>query len=169
MMAHALSRGVEHGLSTAGASKCVRHANARVRLPATDGLPYMSPGRTLRTCKTRESNIFKIHGVKKGSTRLAKPHNASASAAARSVSRRAPTAASRVRRRPSEPLRLVVAWCALARYSEARIRWLRASMNPIEALLYTLYSSAVVGIGDPLKLSNGTGIFTAEKSVDTRS
>jgi hypothetical protein len=68
-------------------------------------------------------------------------------------------------RSSSELLRLAVAWCTLARYSEARIRWLRASMNPIEARLYTLYSSALVGIGDLLKLSNGTEIFTAEKSV----
>jgi hypothetical protein len=33
MMAHALGRGIEHGLSTAGASKYVRHSYARVRPP----------------------------------------------------------------------------------------------------------------------------------------
>lgn len=39
VMADALGRGVEHRLSTAGAPKYVRHANARVRLPTTYCLP----------------------------------------------------------------------------------------------------------------------------------
>ena len=96
---------------------------------------------------------------------------ASAAAAHDFTSRRRLQAS--VRRRRSEPLRLVVAWCPLARYSEARIRWLRPTMNSVEALLYTLYGGRAAssrktrGRNDKRRWSRGTTALEFRLKAET--